>query len=72
MSKEEILSAFYGTVAYERGPNGWMTPFEPEQFKGKLSADLIDADSGEVKVKAGERMTPRLANRLRDGASCTC
>src|SRR6266545_1956073 len=27
MSKEEILSAFYGTVVYERGPNGWMTPF---------------------------------------------
>ena len=66
MSKEEILSAFYGTVVYERGPNGWMTAFDAEQFKGKLSADLIDADTGEVKVKAGERMTPRLARRLRE------
>src|SRR5580765_4630487 len=65
MSKEEILAAFYGTVVYERGPNGWMTAFDAEQFKGKLSADLIDADTGEVKVKAGERMTPRLARRLR-------
>src|SRR6187455_2386657 len=27
MSKEEILSAFYGTVVYQRGPNGWMTAF---------------------------------------------
>ncbi len=43
-----------------------MTAFEPEQFKGKLSSDLIDADSGEVKLPAGERMTPRLAKRLRD------
>src|SRR5258708_5774471 len=66
MAKEEILSAFYGTVTYQRGPNGWMTPFEPEQYKGKLTADLIDADTGEVKVPVGERMTPRLARRLRE------
>src|SRR5216684_4351667 len=66
MAKEEILSAFYGTVVYQRGPNGWMTPFEPEQYKGKLTADLIDADTGEVKLPAGERMTPRMAKRLRD------
>src|SRR5829696_1389515 len=66
MLKEEILSAFYGTVVYRRGPNGWMTPFDPEQFKGKLSVDLVDADTGEVKVQVGERMTPRLAKRLRD------
>src|SRR5579862_4667374 len=66
MSKEEILAAFYGMVAYERGPNGWMTPFEPEQYKGKLTSDLIDADTGEVKVALGERMTPRLARRLRE------
>src|SRR5216683_2405991 len=66
MAKEEILSAFYGTVTYERGPSGWMTPFEPEQYKGKLIADLIDADTGEVKLAMGERMTPRLARRLQE------
>src|ERR1700681_1423517 len=66
MSKEEILSSFYGTVAYERGPNGWMTPFEPEQYKGKLTSALVGADTGEVKVALGERMTPRLARRLRE------
>ena len=66
MSKEEILAAFYATVVYRRGPNGWMTPFEPEQFKGKMTVELIDADTGEVRVPAGERMTPRLARRLVD------
>src|SRR5713226_5726696 len=66
MAKEEILAAFYGTVTYERGPNGWMTPFEPEQYKGKLIADLIDADTREVKLAMGERMTPRLARRLQE------
>src|ERR1051326_7767266 len=66
MSKEEILRAFYGAVVYERGRNGWMTPFEPEQYKGKLTADLIDADTGEVRLAIGERMTPRQARRLRE------
>src|SRR5713226_2178298 len=56
MAKEEILAAFYGTLTYRRGANGWMTPFDPEQYKGKLTAELIDADTGEVKVPAGERM----------------
>src|SRR4051794_39187811 len=66
MSKEEILSAFYGTVVYQRGASGWMTPFQEEQFRGKLTSDLIDADTGEVRVQAGERMTPRLGRRLRE------
>src|SRR3954454_16794932 len=66
MSREEILSAFYGTVVYKRGANGWMTPFQEEQFRGKLTSDLIDADTGEVRVQIGERMTPRLGRRLRE------
>jgi DNA-directed RNA polymerase subunit beta len=66
MSKEEILGAFYGTVVYQRGPKGWMTPFDPEQFRGKTIADLINADTGEVALPAGERMTPRLARRLQE------
>ena len=66
MSKEEILSAFYGTIVYQRGASGWMTPFQEEQFSGKLTSDLIDADTGEVRVQAGERMTPRLGRRLRE------
>src|ERR1700693_1042246 len=64
MAKEEILSAFYGTVTYHRGPNGWMAPFDPEQYKGKLTAELIDAATGEVKAAAGDRVTTRLAKRL--------
>src|ERR1700676_2441944 len=66
MAKEEILSAFYGTIAYQHGANGWMTPFEPEQYKGKLTADLIDADTGEVRLAAGAQMAPRAVRRLRE------
>src|SRR4051794_28575532 len=67
MSREEILSAFYGKLTYTRGERGWMTPFDPEQFKGKLNVDLIDAASGEVKVAAGDRLAPRAARKLQEG-----
>src|SRR3989440_11091193 len=36
MSKEEILSNFYGTITFRRGDQGWMTPFDPDRLKGKL------------------------------------
>jgi DNA-directed RNA polymerase subunit beta len=67
MSKEEILSAFYDKITYRRGTLGWTAPFDPDNFKGKLNNDLIDAATGEVKLAAGERMTPRIAKRLKDG-----
>ena len=66
MSKEEILSNFYGMVTFRRGPQGWMTPFREEHFKGKLTSDLRDASTGEVVLAAGERTTPRVARRLRE------
>ena len=57
MGKEEILAALYGTVvAYERVTR-LVTPFEPEQYKGKLATELIDADAGRSKLPRGERMT---------------
>src|SRR6516165_10315394 len=66
ISKEEILTFFYGTIVFRRVARGWMTPFDPEQFKGKLTSDLRDARTGEVMLSAGERITPRVARRLRE------
>src|ERR1700723_505094 len=66
MSKEEILSAFYGKIIYRRGAPGWTAPFDPDQYKGRLTHDLLDAATGEVKLAAGERMTPRVARRLQE------
>ncbi len=67
MSKEEILSYFYGAVIFRRGPQGWMTLFDPDQFKGKLTSELRDARTGETALAEGERVTPRIARRLREG-----
>src|SRR4051794_3936520 len=66
MAKEEILSAFYNSITYRRGANGWMASFDPDQYKGKLTNDLIDAATGEVKAAAGDRITARLVKRLKD------
>src|SRR5207237_7046479 len=46
MSKEEILSFFYGVVIFHRGPQGWMTAFDPDRPKGKLTSELRDARTG--------------------------
>jgi len=60
MSKEEILSFFYGAVIFRRGPLGWMTPFDPDRLKGKLTSELRDARTGDAVLAEGERVTPRV------------
>ena len=65
MDAEEILSTFYTHSIYARDGEGWRIPFQPETLKGqKAMADMIDADSGEVVVEAGKKLTPRLLKQL--------
>jgi DNA-directed RNA polymerase subunit beta len=66
MLSEEILSHFYGRVTYTRKGDSWTAPFEPERLKGaKLQADLIDAATGEIRLEAGAKTTPRILNKLK-------
>ncbi|MBQ7524308.1 MAG: DNA-directed RNA polymerase subunit beta [Alphaproteobacteria bacterium] len=68
MSKEEILNTFYETVSYKRVKGGWSVPFSKEQLKGlRLDRDLVDAKSREIVAKAGDKMTPRILNKLEEG-----
>ena len=65
MDGEEILRTFYNTVTYAREGDGWRLPFDPERMKGmKASVDIIDADSGEVVLEAGKKLTVRTARLL--------
>ena len=65
MDGEDILSTFYTKSFYKRDGKGWRVPFQPETLKGqKVLADLIDADSGEVVVESGKKLTPRLLKTL--------
>src|SRR5690606_12496 len=65
MDGEEILSTFYNTITYTRDGDDWRMPYSAERFKGmKIISDLIDADTGEVVLEAGKKLTARAARQL--------
>jgi DNA-directed RNA polymerase subunit beta len=62
---EEILRTFYKSVTYTKMKDGWRVPYDADRMKGmKASVDLFDADSGEVVVEAGKKLTVRGARQL--------
>ena len=65
MDSEEILSTFYRNLSYVRDGAGWRIPYEAERFKGlKATVDYIDAETGEVVIETGRKMTARSARQL--------
>src|SRR5690606_21925889 len=61
----EILSTFYNTVTYTRDGDDWRMPYSAERFKGmKVISDLVDADTGEVVLESGKKLTARAARQL--------
>ncbi|MDO5648821.1 DNA-directed RNA polymerase subunit beta [Paracoccus sp. (in: a-proteobacteria)] len=69
MDQEGIMDAFYETVTYtlrkEGREQGWVTRFFPDRVRGTRPAfDLVNADTGEVITKAGDKVTPRLVKKL--------
>jgi len=62
----EILATFYKSITYERDvKGGWRIPYDWERFKGfKATQDIIDADTGEVVIESGRKMTVRSAKAL--------
>ena len=65
---EGILSTFYRKVVYSRLKDGaWRVPYDAERMRGvKASVDLIDADTGEVAIESGRKLTVRAARQLAD------
>ncbi|CUB01066.1 DNA-directed RNA polymerase subunit beta [Pannonibacter indicus] len=63
---EEILNTFYQRIQYSRADKGsWRMPFDGDRLKGnKASYDLIDADTGEVVIEAGRKITARMIKQL--------
>ena len=66
MDQEGIMDAYYQTVMFKHQKNkGWVTKFFPERLRGtRPTYDVVDAATGEVICKAGDKMTPRMANDL--------
>jgi DNA-directed RNA polymerase subunit beta len=68
MDQNAIMDAYYDKVTFRLEKNkGWVTKFFPERVRGtRPTMDLIDAATGEVICKAGDKMTPRMVKKLID------
>jgi len=71
MDGEEVLNTFYKKIVYTHVTDKktketfWRMPYDPERMKGvKATVDLIDADTGEVVIEAGKKVTVRAARQL--------
>ncbi|PZO62948.1 MAG: DNA-directed RNA polymerase subunit beta [Paracoccus denitrificans] len=78
MDQEGIMDAFYDTVTYKLkaskkgGEQGWVTRFFPDRMRGtRPTFDLVNADTGEIITKAGDKVTPRLVKQLVDSGEAT-
>ncbi len=69
LDQEGICDHYYDTVDYTLEKNkGWVTKFFPERVRGTRPVyDLINAETGEVICKAGDKMTPRAVKKLLEG-----
>ena len=73
LDQEAICDAYYNTVDFKLEKNkGWVTKFFPERVRGTRPAyDLVDADTGEIICKAGDKMTPRAVKKILDEGTIT-
>ncbi len=69
MTPEGILNHFYNTVTFGRSAAGWEVPYVAENWRGqKPLYDVVDAKTGEVVFAAGQKVSPRAANKAeKDG-----
>ena len=69
LDAEDILDHFYDTVTWKRAAQGWEIPFVPEQWRAsKPPHALVDAKTGEEVFPAGQKVSPRAANKAaKDG-----
>ncbi|APE27763.1 DNA-directed RNA polymerase subunit beta [Aurantiacibacter gangjinensis] len=69
LDSEQILDHFYETVTWKRGKDGWEIPFVAENWRGqKPGFALVDAKTGEEVFPAGQKVSPRAANKAaKDG-----
>jgi DNA-directed RNA polymerase subunit beta len=74
MDQDAIMAAYYDFVdfTYDKKAKGWVTKFFPERVRGtRPTYDIVDAATGEVLCKAGDKMTPRMVKKLMDEGKVT-
>ena len=58
MNTEEIIKFYYNSVTYKLVKNkGWAVKFIPQYITAhRLTSDLVDADTGNILLKAGQKL----------------
>ena len=65
MTRQEILQNFYQERVYKREENGWSYALDFKKMRGlRIPADLVDARTGEVVLKARDKATGALLRKL--------
>jgi len=65
MTSSEILTTYYSVTKYELKKKNWVADFEPETITlHRINHDLINAETNEVVLEAGQKITPRLARKF--------
>lgn len=69
--RNAILKEFYNVITYKKIKNGWKTEFNAAKFKGiKIYHDIINAETGEVIIATGTKVTPRMIAKFAEGEKC--
>ncbi len=64
-SKQDILKLFYPLLNIKITNGKFLLKYEPENFIGRVSFDLVDIDGNEI-IKAGKRLTNKKAKKLKE------
>src|SRR5688572_5481928 len=66
LDDESMLNTFYGRIELKaKKGGGWRMPFVPERMRGmKFNYDVLSAETGEVVVEAGQKLSARAAKKL--------
>ncbi len=65
MSAAEILESYYDIETYTRKKKGWVVDFDLKNVTvHRLLSNLVDADTNEMLLEAGQKITPRLAKKF--------
>jgi DNA-directed RNA polymerase subunit beta len=65
MTVEEILDHYYQKDLFICTGNGWIRSFNQEDWVLQtLSSNLVNAETGEIVLESGQKITPRLARKF--------
>ncbi len=62
-SKQDILKLFYPILNLEVKDSKFTTKFSPDNFKGRLSYDLVDLEGNKI-LSSGKRLSSKKAQKL--------